>query len=184
MEVCTDNNSLFTHPPNYASEAECMTACDAMGSEEDILPGIPVTTQHFGYGNTSLCRIHHLHAAVYQSHPDLHCNHASQSSTADTCVDSAPPNTVNYCAFVTTFCTEYIASTDSQTACTPAVDPLVGDVYLEAGHASFADTDRKTVGCLNYWAMKAPLDPATYCPMADWDPDHWDINSGAGKCSQ
>ena len=170
-------------PGNFDDTAACEAACAEMPADEAVLPGVSQTDQQFGYGDTVLCRLHHTQVALWQDMPDMHCPHSSAESTLDTCDDAAPPNLANYCAFASEFCADHIAGVDTLEACRATVEPLVGRVYREAGFESFTDTDRNSVGCLNYWMVQAPLDPATICAKADWDPDHWDIRGGAGACS-
>lgn len=58
----------------YASDAECMTACDAFA------PGIPGEQVN----DTLACRVYHAGAAG--SNPDLHCAHAGPDG-GGVCVD-------------------------------------------------------------------------------------------------
>jgi hypothetical protein len=119
---------------------------------------------------------------------DLHCPHASAESTEDTCQDIAPPNTPNYCHYAIDFCTDELAlfpeGTDRD-GCMATLAPLFGDSdrpYRVGDHASFADTNTNTLGCLNHWVVLAPIDPAVYCPMADWNPANWASVGGSGIC--
>ena len=70
-EVCTGRSTL------YADRDECESACAAMGGEDQVLTNVSVSTQHFGYGDTVLCRLHHLQAAAIQDNARLHCTHAA-----------------------------------------------------------------------------------------------------------
>jgi len=192
-QVCTEEN---TGLDNYSSDAACRLACD--GFATDVLDGISQTEQHFGYGDTVQCRLHHLEAALIEGAEsamayNLHCPHASQRSSLETCSDSATPNVTNYCAFATTACGEGSANLFPDKPedeslpdyCSSQLNALVDAAapsYREDPFESFADTATNSLGCLNYWIMLAPLDPETYCPLADWDPEHWESAGGAGVC--
>jgi hypothetical protein len=157
------------------------------------MPAISQTDQQFGYGDTVQCRMHHLQADLVYDHAedtrfDLHCPHASAASTEDTCQDIAPPNIPNYCHYAIDFCTDewslFPEGTDRD-GCAATLAPLLGDSdrpYQVGDHASFTDTNTNTLGCLNHWVVLAPIDPAIYCPMADWNPINWASAGGSGLC--
>lgn len=185
MEACSDGNPEYSLPtPNFPGFAACQMACGEMGTE--VLTGIAQPEQLFGYGDTVQCRLHHLHAATEMDMYDLHCPHASEDSTGDTCSDAAQPNLANYCAFATGHCTGDNALFEpgaSVGECMATVEPLVtGGTYTQGAFASFTDDSGATVGCLNHWIVQTPWDPDTLCAMADWDPDQWESNGGAGVC--
>jgi hypothetical protein len=157
------------------------------------MPAISQTDQQFGYGDTVQCRMHHLQADLVHDQAedtrfDLHCPHASAASTDDTCQDIAPPNIPNYCHYAIDFCTDewslFPEGTDRD-GCAATLAPLLGDSdrpYQVGDHASFTDTNTNTLGCLNHWVVLAPIDPAIYCPMADWNPINWASAGGSGLC--
>lgn len=174
--VCTGGDALFS------SRQACVAACSELGGMDDVLPNVSVTPQLFGYGDTVTCRLHHLQAAAVQNNAGLHCKHADPVPEALTCSNTASPNVTNYCVFASEFCGDHLAGVATLDACRASVE-AVSAQYREAGFMSFTDTNVNSIGCLNYWVMLAPLDAATYCPMADWDPANWDTKGGSGRCS-
>lgn len=142
--------------------------------------------QHFDYGDTVQCRIHHQQAAIIEgqtsgaSNVNLHCGHAALAPT-ELCRDDAEPNSINYCVFLEAFCPELLEEGQD---CRRAVDALVADGwYQEAGFLSFTDTDINSLGCLKYWIMETPHDPSA-CVKADFDPDNWMVFEGGGVCQR
>jgi hypothetical protein len=135
-----------------------------------------------------------LQGATDPSKYALHCPHSSESSTADTCTDSAAPNVPNYCAYATAFCADGDTNLfpdkppgdEAMVYCANTVTDLVGagpgPFYRAEAFETFADSTGNSLGCLNYWITMAPMDPETYCPMADWNPDNWRAAGGEGVC--
>ncbi len=182
--LCTSANPDTGDWTPFLDGDTCAATC--AGYSTDVLDGVPVVDQEFGYGDTVQCRLHHLQAAAIEGAAtpevyDLHCGHASAASTADTCSDDARPNTVNYCAFVTQYCDLFTTNTIGvcQATLLPLIDFVPG--YANGDFATFADTDVNTLGCLNYWAMRSAREAETTCPLADWDPANWQP-TGAGAC--
>jgi len=169
--------------PEADNEA-CMDLCS--GFSMKVLKGVSQTEQHFGYGDTVQCRLHHLQAAMLQGPVEnnafgLHCGHAAPEPT-ELCLDDAPPNVINYCEFAIAFCPNLFAPDTDDQACRNKVGKLVdaGD-YIEGPFKSFTDTDKNTVGCLNYWIMTAGHDEEG-CLKGDYQPENWQSNGGEGLC--
>ena len=197
LETCNDINNpdypqpngLFQTGGGTLSRPQCLSACS--GYSEDVLDDISQTDQAFGYGDTVQCRNHHLQAAVVegQSNPSkyqLHCSHANVQSTVETCSASAPPNTVNYCAFAIYHCTDlsepFFESNLSHAACVSMMGGLVQDgIYREEGFESFVDTDTNSLGCLNNRIMLAAMEAETYCGQGSYDVDLW-VPDGEAVC--
>jgi hypothetical protein len=151
----------------FASVPECMAVCQGNGGglpgfSQTVLDGISITDQQFGYGSTVQCRLHHLQAAIIQpSATYLHCNHASPTSSLDTCSNNASPNSVNYCEFVTDHCQGEDSLFPSKGACRADADPLPTGGFLH-----FTESSGGHLGCLNYWALTTPHAPEN-CMNAD-----------------
>ncbi len=192
LQTCGEANDALmdSWPETWVDWDTCM---DVGGDYPvEVLSGISQTEQHFGYGDTVQCRLHHEQAAVIQgadqaAHFDLHCQHASMASSDDTCSDEASPNLPNYCAFATTFCTGDLAlfPDANQNTCMTILGNYVGEFpgYEEGPFESFVDEAGNTLGCLNHWIVLTALDPETYCPIADWDPEHWVTEGGSAVCA-
>lgn len=192
VEICTDGNPdyppmgavHFDDDPAASATEECMAACAGFGT--DVLDGVSQVDQHFGYGETVQCRLHHQQAAMIEgpeqaSAYNLHCGHAAPEPT-ELCTDTTPPNAINYCEFAIGFCPDLFEPGATTTDCRQAIQALIGDgVYVEAGFPSFTDTDVNSVGCLNYWIMRAPHQPMA-CAFADYDPASWNTMGGQGRC--
>lgn len=167
-----------------ADTAACMELCQEFST--DVLPGVSQTEQHFGYGNTVQCRLHHLQAAMIQGPEQfnafgLHCGHGAPEPT-ELCLDDAPPNVINYCVFALEFCPDLFPPGTDDQACRGEVDSLVAQgLYKQGPFLSFTDTDKNSLGCLNYWIMTAPHSPDG-CEKGDFNPDNWTLNGGQGVC--
>ena len=176
-ETCAVSNQYWVGVEDlFASRADCLSDC--AGFSTDVMPGTGQTDQHFGYGDTVQCRLHHLKAAIIE--PDaanLHCGHA-QTQPMELCLNDTKPNVINYCVYLEKFCPDLI---DPKDDCGPMVQSLVPGTYIEAGFPSFTDTADPTLGCLNHWIMQAPFDPQA-CAKADFDPANWTTNGGQGVC--
>ena len=180
-----DRDTYFDEDPEVDPHALCEAACPDFSTE--VLDGVSQVDQHFGYGDTVQCRLHHQQGAMIEGETGnrnayaLHCGHAAIEPT-ELCTNDARPNTVNYCEFALDFCPDLFPSGTDALACRGTLNALVeAGQYDDAPFLSFTDTDRNSLGCLNYWIMAAPLDPAA-CAKADWDPEHWSTAGGAGVC--
>ena len=178
----------YFDPDEGETMASCLLECG--GYATDVLTGISQTEGLFGYGDTVQCRLHHAHAAIIEGQDSdhnygLHCEHASPSSTGETCSDAAPPNAVNYCAFALTHCTganEIFPSGTGHSSCVSTVNTTASSGSYESGpFQSFTDNDTNSLGCLNYWIMLTPQDATLYCAKGDWDPANWQPG-GDGVC--
>jgi len=167
-----------------ADTAACMELCQDFST--DVLPGVSQTEQHFGYGNTVQCRLHHLQAAMIQGPEQfnafgLHCGHGAPEPT-ELCLDDAQPNAINYCVFALEFCPDLFPPGTDDQACRGEVDSLVNQgLYKQGPFLSFTDTDKNSLGCLNYWIMTAPHS-SDGCEKGDFNPDNWTLNGGQGVC--
>ena len=179
-----NQRTWFDEDPNIDPHQACAEACPGFSTE--VLQGISQTEQQFGYGDTVQCRLHHQQAAMIEgveqaSNYGLHCGHAAIAPT-ELCLDTTRPNVVNYCEFALEFCPELFPAGTTAGICRSSLGALVDDgTYDEGPFLSFTDQDRNSLGCLNYWIMRAPLD-AEACAKADWDPAHWQTAGGAGVC--
>lgn len=178
--------TYFDEDPDADPYAICEAACTDFPTE--VLDGVSQVDQHFGYGDTVQCRLHHQQGAIIEGETGdrnafaLHCGHAAIEPT-ELCEDQARPNSVNYCEFALYFCPDLFPAGTDEMACRGTIDALVRDGHYDEGpFLSFTDTDRNSLGCLNYWIMAAPLDP-TACAKADWNPDHWTTTGGSGVCA-
>lgn len=178
----------YFDPDAGETMASCLIECG--GYSTDVLEGVSQTEGLFGYGDTVQCRLHHAQAAIIEGQDSdhnygLHCDHASPSSTGETCSDSAPPNPVNYCAFALKHCTgsnEIFPSGTGHSSCVSTVNTTASSGSYESGpFQSFTDNDTNSLGCLNYWIMLTPQDATLYCAKADWDPANWQP-TGDGVC--
>ncbi len=192
VDICSaDNPSFpgggtlhFDDDPKLDAAEECMAACG--GFATDVLEGISQVEQHFGYGETVQCRLHHQQAAMLEG-PDepsaynLHCGHAGVEPT-QLCTNDTPPNEINYCEFALDFCPDLFDPGATSNDCRQQIQALVAaGTYVEVGFPSFTDTDVNSLGCLNHWIMAAPHDPMA-CEYANFDPAAWTINGGEGRC--
>jgi|GEM_PF-2431428 len=192
VSICTSENPdyppmgavHFDEDPGLDATEECLAACAGYGT--DVLDGVSQVDQHFGYGETVQCRLHHQQAAMLEG-PDqasaynLHCGHAAPTPT-ELCTNNTPPNAINYCEFAIGFCPDLFEPGATTTDCRQQLQTLVGDgVYVEAGFPSFTDDAVNSLGCLNYWIMLAPHDPMA-CEFANFDPDEWNTMGGQGRC--
>ena len=186
MLACGSTNADWPlgTPDLFPDRAACEASCGEFPTA--VLQETGQTDQHFGYGDTVQCRLHHLGAVIVDGvggdggAASLHCGHA-QPESKGLCVADQEPNAINYCEFAVAFCPELFASDTEAASCRTLVEDLVGTFYSEAGFDSFTDTSDPTLGCLNHWIMQTPHD-ADLCAKADWDPAHWEINGGEGVC--
>ena len=182
-EYPNDKPTYFDDDPALDADAECRAACN-FGTETN-LPLLPMVMQHFGYGDTVQCRLHHYQAAVLQgpeqrSAYGLHCGHGAPEPT-ELCLDDAEPNHINYCEFAIPYCPSLFApGTDTTTCRNMILDLVEQEVYAQAGFESFAHTSGANLGCLNHHIMQAVHDPAA-CDRADWRPANWGPQ-GDGVC--
>lgn len=192
VAVCTADNpdyppagtTYFDDDPDMDAMEECMAACPGFGT--DVLDGVSQVDQHFGYGDTVQCRLHHQQAAILEgaessSAYNLHCGHGAIVPT-ELCTDQTSPNEINYCEFAIDFCPDLFEPGATTNDCRQQLQALISDgTYVPAGFPSFTDTDINTVGCLNYWIMTAPHDP-NGCAFGNFDPAQWSTNGGEGRC--
>ena len=177
--------TYFDEDPNADPDAICEVACADFPT--DVLDGVSQVDQHFGSGDTVQCRLHHQQGAIIEGETGdrnafaLHCGHAAIEPT-EYCEDQARPNPVNYCEFALHFCPDLFPAGTDDMACRGTLNALVREGRYDDGpFLSFTDTDRNSLGCLNYWIMVAPLDP-TACAKADWNPENWVRAGGSGVC--
>ena len=178
---CAQYETTCTNAP-YPSVEECINICETDFSGTPLMnPPVPLT--NFGYGDTPSCRYYHLKVSMIDDSFNTHCPHASQDSTTGTCSDQATPNIPNYCAFVTTFCTDENAlfTPNELTTCQSTMAGLVPSVYAELAYPSFQESSGANLGCLNYWAYQTALNP-NHCAKADWKEQNWYTNGGQGAC--
>ena len=176
LATCSASNPAYVdsyNGPNpggpadlFADMASCLDACDGNGAElpgypTEVLDGISITEQQFGYGDTVQCRLHHLQAALIEpSATYLHCTHASVNSTPGTCSDAAVPNSVNYCEFAIEYCNGENELFADKASCRAAADPLPS-----GGFVHFTESTGRHLGCLNYWILTTPSNPE-HCASA------------------
>lgn len=178
-----DARLWFEQEDDLTMEEECEAACDF--PTRSTLPVLPVVPQHFGYGDTVQCRLHHYQAAILEgpdqaSNYSLHCGHGAPEPT-ELCTDDTEPNTINYCEYALAFCPELFEPGSDSRDCRAILDRLVAEgTYRQEGFESFAHTSGATLGCLNHRIMTTVHDPAA-CALADWDPMNW-APRGAGAC--
>ena len=133
---------MDTNCPNeYSGAAACDTACGAFPDGGQIGDGA---------GDSVQCRIYHAGAA----NNDVHCDHASAESTADTCGGGDTPNCPDYCATITEKCTGASAQYGSEQACLD----FCNDGALAWDTGTSADTEGNTLGCRIYHAGAANND--------------------------
>ena len=194
-KICTSNNPdyplsptrphLFDDDNALTAQEECQVACNF---STEVLDGVSQTDQHFGYGDTVQCRLHHFQAAMLEgpnqnSAYGLHCGHGAPIPT-ELCTDQTSPNMINYCEFAIGFCPELFEEGTTTQECRTLMGSLIDDgTYKEGPFLSFTDTNRNSVGCLNYWVTIAAHNPTAYCPKADWNKDHW-VPNGEAMCKR
>ncbi len=134
----------ITCPNEYSGAAACDTACGAFPTTGEIDDAT---------GDSVQCRIYHAGAA----NNDVHCDHASADSTADTCDGgggNTTPTCASYCATISDKCTGASEQYGSEAECLT----FCNDNVLDWGVGTTADTGGNTLGCREYHAGAANND--------------------------
>ena len=151
IATCSSANTAYPRGgPRYfeptdgsTPEAYCAAACANFST--DVLEGVSQTDQHFGYGDTVQCRLHHQQAGMIQGITEgpnafqLHCGHGAIEPT-ELCTNQTQPNSINYCEFAIDFCPDLFDPGATAEDCRGLISDLVSrNVYREGPFQSFTE---------------------------------------------